>query len=380
MRLNEATCQGCLPFFYEYFEREKPDVVFCPWVDRTYLAGMVHVANSLGIPFRRIVISRVGGYYSLSPSMQDVIPHIHTVYKSFLKEPSKAEMWIGEAREYIENFRKTPQPPGYKAFSTRKLHGKFSGKRIFYLLLQALMPGYEPKGIQVPYPWQDLKAYFLRRWRMRHEFERSRWKGWEDVKDSPFAYYPLHYDPEASTMAYTPMVTNQVAMIEALAKSIPASWTLAVKEHSLMMGRRPPEVYDALERMPKVELIHPFESSFAMTESAELTATIAGTVGLEAMLLGKVPFYFGRSFVQDIGDGFVRCSDFEKMPEAVDQARKMKPVSQEKLELFLAAIISNSFSFPIQMIQESSNECVSFTMREAAVDTIADFLLRSIDK
>ncbi len=63
-RSNEAKrgyLSGMLAFFYEYFEREKPDVVFCPWVDRTYLAGMVHVANSLGIPFRRIVISRVVG-------------------------------------------------------------------------------------------------------------------------------------------------------------------------------------------------------------------------------------------------------------------------------------------------------------------------------
>jgi hypothetical protein len=369
---------GMLEFFYDYFEREKPDVVFCPWVDRAYLAGMVHVANSLGIPFRRIVVSRVGGYYSISPSMEDKIPQVDKLYGSFVDNPAQAVPWLDEACQYIKDFKQSPQAPGYKSFSTRKLHGKMPLKGMFYTALQALTPGYEPREVQVPYPARMLHAYFLRRWRMKREFRKERWKRWKDVSSGPFAYFPLHYDPEASTMAYTPMVTNQLALIEALAKSLPPSWTLAVKEHSLMIGRRPSEVYEVLSRMPKVELIHPFESSFAMTKSAGLVATISGTVGLEAMLLGKVPFYFGRSFVQGVNEGFMHCSDLEKMPQAVEKAMTMVPVSRERLELFLAAIIASSFTFPIQMIQESSGEDLSDQTRKEAVSTIAEFILKSL--
>ena len=54
-----------------------------------------------------------------------------------------------------------------------------------------------------------------------------------------YIYYPLHVDPKLSTMVLSPYHTNQLAIIESLAKNIPPHFYLVVKEHFPMIGFRP---------------------------------------------------------------------------------------------------------------------------------------------
>src|SRR5690606_19263261 len=116
----------------------------------------------------------------------------------------------------------------------------------------------------------------------------------EALENRDFIYYPLHVDPEASTMHLAPDFTNQLAVIESLAKRKKLSMDLVVKEHPNMIGRRPKGFYEAITALPGVYLAHPDIPSLRLIKCARLVVTITGTVAWEAMVLKKPAMAFGN--------------------------------------------------------------------------------------
>ena len=49
--------------------------------------------------------------------------------------------------------------------------------------------------------------------------------------DERYVYMPLHLIPESTTSILTPFYVNELSVIEAVSKSLPAGWMLYVKEH-----------------------------------------------------------------------------------------------------------------------------------------------------
>lgn len=370
---------GMLEFYIEYLRKEQPDMVFTVSVDRSYLAGLGVVCNYLGIKFRRMLNIRIQGYYTFSPTIRETVPHIRNEYERYLSGVREKDEAIEKAQEVLAGFKSSPAAPDIQKMSLNMLHRRLPLKTVAIMLIQALHPTYSPKGVQVAYPGEFLKTYFKRRWRFKYEYKKERWKTFDSIKGRKFAYYPLHFSPEATTMVYSPMMTNQLAIIEAFSKSIPASWSLAVKEHKSMMGRRPTEFYEALTRMPKVELIHPFDNQYKYLNNAELIATITGTTAIEAMAFGKVPLLFGPSIVRLIKEGFVQCSDFVKMPAAVDEALQAKPVDPDKFLFLLAAFIKSSFPVASPLLFETSQMPISAGERDTIFKELAKRLVQSVD-
>jgi hypothetical protein len=116
----------------------------------------------------------------------------------------------------------------------------------------------------------------------------------EDLAGVPFIYYPLHTEPEQSLGQISPEFFFQQAAIAALSRDLPAGVKLVVKDVPMGCGRRPDNFYDQILRLKNVVILNLAIPGPEVIKRALGVATIAGTGGLEAALLGKPVISFGR--------------------------------------------------------------------------------------
>lgn len=112
---------------------------------------------------------------------------------------------------------------------------------------------------------------------------------------SPYVLFGLHFQPESSIDVWAPFFSNQMWVIELLARSIPPSHRLLVKIHKSDIANHSREQLERMRSFPGVELVQPFADTRSFIERADLVVSIQGTMGLEAALLGKPVIMLGDS-------------------------------------------------------------------------------------
>lgn len=126
--------------------------------------------------------------------------------------------------------------------------------------------------------------------------------------DKKFVFYPLHFQPEASTCVCAEKYEKQLFYIDSWAKSLPADTLLYVKEHYTLLGHKDIHFYKELQKYPNVLLIDPWESARKLILNSVAVTTLTGTAGFEAMLLRKPVFLGGNSVYQN-APGVMRVTD-----------------------------------------------------------------------
>ncbi len=116
------------------------------------------------------------------------------------------------------------------------------------------------------------------------------------VEGEPYVVYPLQVYPESAVSVWAPFFTNQITLIEGIARSLPIHYRLYVKEHIGAWYSRPLGFYRELRRIPNVRLISPFAKAHPLIRGASAVTTISSTMGFEALLYGKPVVTFGRVF------------------------------------------------------------------------------------
>ncbi len=76
-------------------------------------------------------------------------------------------------------------------------------------------------------------------------------------------YFPLHVQPEFTIDVRAPFCTNQLALIENIAKSVPSGYRLVVKDHPGMRGCRPLSYYREIRKLYNAQLLSPSVDSIA---------------------------------------------------------------------------------------------------------------------
>ena len=130
--------------------------------------------------------------------------------------------------------------------------------------------------------WSDYRA--LRRERLARA---------SDLAGKKIVYFPLAVEPEITLTRESPEFCHQHFAVHAIAKDLPPDTILAVKEHLFSIGMRPRGFYRDLAKIPNVVLVDPLEWGFEMIRRAAVVATINGTSGFEAAVLGKPVLAFG---------------------------------------------------------------------------------------
>lgn len=339
--------QGSYLFTDEVFIKFKPDLVFCYAVASAPAVMLGLMSKSRNVKFLRLSPSRIGRSTILD---EDFKGRLSCVAET-INENLDAESLI-QAKAYLESYRQKPTQPEYVNYTTNLL--KTSGFISIFL---------EAAKMSLILCWD----YFLTKRSKRVssiQFKRKVFELITEVKRKNFPinlfdnslpslkyiYFPLHVDPEASTMVLSHMHTDQISVIEALSKSLPGDTVLVVKEHHPMLGKRPNNFYETIKKIPRVKLINPSYDSLTLIVKSEAVATITGTASFEAILLKKKTLIIGTPPALMINEGFIHEPSLSNLPVALAKLNEVMPAKDESLIKFLASIFYNSFDMDTSIL------------------------------
>lgn len=160
-------------------------------------------------------------------------------------------------------------------------------------------------------------------------------------KIEKYAYFPLHVQPEVSTNLWAPIFSNQFDLIRQIAISLPLGLTLVVKEHPIMIGKRPINFYKKLKKLPNVKLIdYRIDTNKIINNiNCDLITVISGTTGFEAALLGKKVIQFSKTFMSVLPNVSV-ITDLTKFTK---ELKKIKEFNEDQTIKLISNIYENSF-------------------------------------
>lgn len=219
-------------------------------------------------------------------------------------EYSKEEYEI--ANKYLHDFEEGNFAPGNMTFVTSSPKLKFKQLLLpFFRLYKSF-----DRNLNDPYSYiyfheykrytDPIKFYFnylkVKKYYMKPDYTKK------------YVFFPLHYQPEASTIVCAQKYEKQLFFIDSWAKSLPADTVLYVKEHYALIGHRDPQFYKEMGKYPNVFMLDPWESSRRLIENAVAITTLTGTAGWEAMLLRK-PVFLGGNIVFDNAPGIIKVAD-----------------------------------------------------------------------
>jgi hypothetical protein len=144
--------------------------------------------------------------------------------------------------------------------------------------------------LAIPFPGRHLLRGVVEKLR---QLKISRYFREDVPSDIPFVFFPLHLEPESTTNVFSIFYDNQLEIIRTLSKALPARWLLAIKEHPNMKNSRAKGFYRTLQRLPNTLLVRPDEPGWKLVRACQLVATLSGTSGLEAAIIGKPVLVFG---------------------------------------------------------------------------------------
>lgn len=381
---------GVLDYYYKTFSTEKPNFVFFNEFTMAYELAAYFIAKVLDIPCFCFVFSRFGDVFILDDN-----PYNQLTPAADLFEASKAsknvvqEQNIERASKYLENFRHSPDIPSYSQFFKKKAEEKASFLNLFKTLgvdvarYIAISIGlYGTHGFLRQRSGLDILKMNLnifietRKLLMGIGFEQP-----EKYLECNYLYYPLHFDPEASTMVLADKLTNQLTVIEQMAKSMPAGYKLLVKEHLPMIGLRPNGFYDKIRNMPDVHLISPFADGFKLIKNAKLVVTITGTAAFEAILLSKPALIMGHTQYNCLNQGFTHTTELVNLEEIIYKSINLKPASDQDLILFIAATLQEGINLPIETFAYShygKNGKIELSRHAKEIEIVVDKILKAV--
>ncbi|HSH03954.1 MAG TPA: hypothetical protein VLL52_15670 [Anaerolineae bacterium] len=359
---NHEMMQRFVLYFLDFFEERlqlmKPDAVFCIAVASLPSLALTKVCEYLQIPHYTVRPLRIDNkFVILKNSVFDQFTHAEKYYEAWRTGKLDVPPISAEARSVLSKFQmEQPPRPDYEITSQKRLKQQsefnwlkvggyisYWGVGAFYLWLRGVWQGESYLRQEQP-----LSKFYAKTKNLLALKQSGRY--WDDLPplgEEPYVLFPLHMNPEASTMIYAPNFVDQEIVIANLVKNLPLTHKLYVKEHPIMVGRRPRGFYDSLRQWPNVRVVIANADSFELIRYSDLVTVITGTMGWEAILMGKPVLTFGRCFYSGIGLS-TYCTDWEQMGDEIYKlitgVNAVTGVErQERLELFIMALLQNSF-------------------------------------
>lgn len=332
----------------EFLDKEKPDALAISVIGSIGSSLLYHIARKRGIQTitfhhacidNRIVLSE---YYKNFSWVKERFNELNSGSSSTKRN---------DAENFIQTFRE--KPTSYIAGSDPKYNNQAS--RIAHV--QFL----KPKNLLKSVPWyiatftKDLKKVgrgdysdIFIWWTVWDKMVRKLRGliGYDDLY-SPvdlterFAYYPLHFEPEITTLLYAPYYTNQAQLVRAIARSLPLDMKLYVKDHAPMLGYRTRSFYKEMLKIPNIKLIDPSVRGLDLVQKTELTFTITGTSGWESILLKKPVINFGYYFYNDI-PRVKFCTGYDELPFLVKEQLEVWEHDEKAVVNYVSALLEDS--------------------------------------
>lgn len=359
VKMLQVTARAIIAFF----DKEKPQFIVFSIMGNLSSMLLYHIAKKKGIRTFIIEAPRIGTRY-LFTEEYDHSTFLEQRVKEIKESTSSSSMLRShEARKFLSEFRRAPRYFLQGAsiaevvttnFDVRRLryfrfllpHNLFRSIRwVIHATLQYLHNTHKDDYI-IMKPWHEFLDKMKRKARII--------RGYNDLYNAPvpgedFAYFALHAEPEAYPMVLAPFYVDQLWLAKQIARSLPLSYKLYVKDHPVMMGLRTRSYYQELKKIPNIRLIHPSVSSLELIQKGKLTLTITGTTGWEAALLKKPVIIFGNMYYDTLS-GVKKCLNIQDLPFLIkQQLESFSYDERELLDLITAAIEESAEIDFIQM-------------------------------
>jgi len=277
-----------------FFEKFKPDIIICP----TFVS-LPHIMFNLyglkkNVPMIAITDSKIQGHFIFVEGYQydrgQFFDRVDILNSHTEETPNRER-----ARRYINEFRSNFKIPTYadKYITQNKKTLLQKIKRELSPIKQiALWYIKRPKDILRLGPTYE---YRPPRIILRDHICEKRYKKFMDTykyypfdKIKKYAYFPLQFQPEETIDVRAPYFANQIETARLVAMSLPDDYTLVVKEHPGMIGKRPPSYIEKVARTVNVKLIDYRIPTEKVLKGATLVISPSSTTIAEAAFL-KIP-------------------------------------------------------------------------------------------
>lgn len=320
------------------FDDDPPNAVFVESIDGLPMLLMYAVARSRGVPIIHLDSGRIDRLVAVT---RDPFMTWSSVDEAF--QARKSEPLSPQSREravaFLTKFRErrtriqTPRRWMYPRPRLEDMRRLVAGTKRYLR---------DPANPVLSSPWSMMRQKATR---LLNHLRSSHFNMFETpVPGEKYVLFPLHYQPEVSTLVMGTYYLDQPALIGDIAKSLPVGYRLYVKEHFFAIGRRPIEEYRRIANCFNVRLIGPLHDPIKMIEESSAVATIAGTMGWEAILMERPTITFGDSFYNTYPQVF-RAGLVAKIewPRIFKEALAHYRPDHELLLKYIAAILDASY-------------------------------------
>lgn len=333
------------------FDEAEPDFIISDGVACALSYIQYAVAEKRSIPYLTIADARINGRFYVIRNRSDRYERTEELFAQYKSEGLPASL-RAKAQAFLDHFRRTASKPKYfldhatvPALNTEAVR---SGLGLIFRYYQ------DPKNYNLIHPGMAVLNRFRRiatsRMADLYHFEAP-------VEGEKFVFFPLHLQPEMTTAVLAPFCTDQLALLENIAKSLPIDHRLYVKEHKASLGRRPLSYYRRLRSIPNVRLISPYWDSHDLIKRSAAAVVISSTVGWEALLYERPVITFGEAFYNAF-DLVYRARALPDLPGLLSHAIRSFRPDRELLLKFVAAALEGTYEGDACYIPHAKNPCL----------------------
>jgi hypothetical protein len=133
-----------------------------------------------------------------------------------------------------------------------------------------------------------------------------------------YIYFPLHVPADMALTIRSPEFLDQIALVDYLARTIPASHVLAIKEHPAQIGAiSATRLQQLLRRYDNLVVLPPKTNNYVVLSKADAVVSVNSKSGAEALLLGKPVLVLGDAF-------YSRCPLAFRVPKLSELADRLQ--------------------------------------------------------
>ncbi len=215
-------------FWDKYLSKNKPDAIIGD-LERIPAQTCQVVAKKFNIPYYiyNFSLPLSDRFYLRIPDQEYYLPRLQKYWKEN-KDKKLSLKQYERAKSYLDNERK--KKIGHSVIKNKPIINLQKIKFLFW----AIYVVYFVEKNKNPYMnvIRGIKNYFKRGYRYmvaKHLYKKPKF-------NEKIIFFPLHTTSDAAILLGAPHFKNQEFLIESISNSLPANYTLYVKEHPLLPG------------------------------------------------------------------------------------------------------------------------------------------------
>ena len=327
-------------FLLNEWDTAQPDAVVAEGIDCTLSHILYAIAKKNDVPYILPAAGRFPGRTSFIRNPNDRWEKAEILFREYLSDgiPNANR---AQAESYLKNMR--CDGPVITDLVRVNRHRVVRAEDLSYLSEIVSLNNEDHLDYTVSSPWAAIRQRLGRVYRSRYSYQRIFHPA--DANDR-FMIFPLHVQPEATTLTLAPFYVDQPTLIANIAKALPVGYQLYVKEHVMAVGRRSLNEYKRIMAISNVKVIHPDVNVRELIKQSAGVCTITGTMGWEALVYGKPAVTFGRPFYDACGLTYP-VKEIQSLPSLLQNALHNHYPNETHLLAWAAAALTATYACQI---------------------------------